>query len=71
MSVHPDWTVPKIGDPAGMNKHFGDGSVQVTLLAHQVLINPNGAYRIVDLHPPGDVFITRDSACGAHFSDPQ
>lgn len=69
-AVNPEWTVPRLGDPAGMNKSFSDGSVRVVLLAHQVLINPNGAYRIIESHPPQNVFFERESACGSPFLDP-
>lgn len=69
-SANPNWTVPALGDPAGINQTFPDGTVRVMLLAHQVFINPSGAYRIIDSHSPQDVFYERASSDGAPFVDP-
>jgi len=68
--ANPKWTVPPLGHPDGMNKTFPDGTVRVMLLAHQVFVNSNGAYRIVDLHPPHGIFHERPSGTGASFVDP-
>ena len=68
--ANPKWTVPPLGHPDGMNKTFPDGTVRVMLLAHQVFVNSNGAYRIVDLHPPHAIFHERPSSTGTSFVDP-
>ncbi|WP_313494686.1 hypothetical protein [Stenotrophomonas sp.] len=69
-TVNPKWTVPPLGHPEGMNKTFPDGTIRVMLLAHQIFVNPNGAYRIVDLHPPQATFYERASGSGIPFVDP-
>lgn len=68
--ANPQWTVPPLGHPAGINKTYPDGTVRVMLLAHQVFVNSNGAYRIVDLHPPHAIFHERPSSTGASFVEP-
>lgn len=66
----PKWTVPLLGHPDGMNKVFSGGTVRVMLLAHEIFVNSNGAYRIIDLHPPHGIFHKRPSSTGASFVDP-
>ena len=68
--ANPKWTVPPLGHLDGMKKIYPDGTVRVMLLAHQLFINSNGAYRIIDLHPPHGVFHERPSSTGASFVAP-
>jgi hypothetical protein len=44
------WTVPELTDP--MTTRYPDGSVRITLVSHVIVINPYGAFRIVDSHAP-------------------
>lgn len=43
-----DWTIPALDDPA--SRRCICDSYKIQLLAHAILINPWGAFRIVDLH---------------------
>ncbi|WP_429289621.1 hypothetical protein [Paraburkholderia sp. CI3] len=49
-----DWTVPELSD-ASTVRH-ADGSARITLLAHAIIFSPAGAFRIVELHPPGRTY---------------
>jgi hypothetical protein len=44
------WTVPELDDP--MTPRYADGSVRIQLLSHVILVNPSGAFCIVDRPSP-------------------
>ncbi|WP_295925320.1 hypothetical protein [uncultured Xanthomonas sp.] len=66
-TAHPDWTVPSLSHE--LTKHYGDGSVRVMLNAHLLLINPNGAYRIIDARKQ-EVFYEHGASSGEAFEVP-
>lgn len=43
-----DWSVPALDDPT--TQRCADGSYRLALLAHAIVLNPWGAFRIVDLY---------------------
>lgn len=45
-----NWTLPELSD--GSTQRFADGSFRLQLVAHSIVINPWGAFRIVDAHLP-------------------
>jgi len=67
-SAHPDWTVPSLAHE--MTKSYDDGSVRVVLNAHLLLINPSGAYRIIDVRKE-KIFHECPSASGDPFKIPE
>lgn len=68
--ANPLWKVAEIGTPEAMSRVYADGTVTVMLNAHKVLINPNGAYRIIELHPPESTFHECASNGGSPFVVP-
>jgi hypothetical protein len=48
------WTLPALSDPS--NARHADGSVVVSLVSHAIIFNARGAFRIIDLLPPGSVY---------------
>lgn len=42
------WTVPELSDPSSVRQ--ADGSVRITLISHAIVLQPNGGFKIVDLH---------------------
>jgi hypothetical protein len=63
-----DWTVPELSDPSTSRCH--DGSAVLRLLAHIVVINPSGAFRIVDTHSPQPPYFELRAANGSTFAMP-
>ena len=43
-----DWTVPGLEDESTLR--HASGTFRISLLAHVILLNPSGAFRITDLH---------------------
>lgn len=63
-----DWMVPALSDPATLRSQ--EGSVVLRLLAHFVVINPSGAFRIVDTHAPQPPYFEMRAANGSAFAMP-
>ena len=63
------WTVPALSDPA--NLRHADGSVVVSLVSHAIVFNVGGAFRILDLLPPGSVYFELAGRDGAAFVLPR
>lgn len=59
------WTLPALTDPA--NARHADGSVTVSLVSHTIVFNAGGAFRIIDLLPPGSVYFELAGRDGAAF----
>lgn len=59
------WTLPALSDPA--NPRHTDGSVTVSLVSHAIVFNTGGAFRIIDLLPPGSVYFELAGRDGAAF----
>ena len=59
------WTLPALSDPA--NARHADGSVVVSLVSHVIAFNAGGAFRIIDLLPPGSVYFELAGHNGAAF----
>ncbi|CAJ0693402.1 hypothetical protein LMG18091_01778 [Ralstonia wenshanensis] len=59
------WTLPALTDPA--NPRHADGSVTVSLVSHAIVFNAGGAFRIIDLLPPGSVYFELAGRDGAAF----
>ncbi|CAJ0802575.1 hypothetical protein LMG19083_03747 [Ralstonia psammae] len=59
------WTLPALSDPA--NPRHADGSVVVSLVSHTIVFNAGGAFRIIDLLPPGSVYFELAGHDGAAF----
>ena len=59
------WTLPALSDPA--NPRHADGSVVVSLVSHAIVFNAGGAFRIIDLLPPGSVYFELAGHGGAAF----
>ncbi|MGN6262975.1 MAG: hypothetical protein ACTHNO_19755 [Ralstonia sp.] len=59
------WTLPALSDPA--NARHADGSVVVSLVSHAIAFNAGGAFRIIDLLPPGSVYFELAGHDGAAF----
>jgi hypothetical protein len=64
-----EWTVPELSDPMTSRSH--DGSAVLRLLAHIVVINPSGAFRIVDMHSLQALYFEMRAANGSAFSMPR
>ena len=62
------WTVPALSEPD--NVRHADGSVVVSLVSHAIVFNAGGAFRIIDLLPPGSVYFELAGHGGAAFSLP-
>ncbi|NRF72181.1 hypothetical protein HLB44_34875 [Aquincola sp. S2] len=63
-----DWTVPELSGPDATWR--ADGSVVVKLLAHVIVFNASGAFRIVDSHSPQLPYFEMRAASGALFAMP-
>jgi len=63
-----DWTVPALDDAQATR--CADGSLRIALVAHQILLNPSGAYRIVDLHAPRAPWFEKNGRDGRAFVMP-
>jgi hypothetical protein len=63
-----DWTVPELSAPS--TSRGNDGSAVLRLLAHIVVINPSGAFRIVDTHSPQFPYFELQAANGSAFAMP-
>ncbi|CAJ0701871.1 hypothetical protein LMG19089_02947 [Ralstonia edaphis] len=59
------WTLPALSDAA--NLRHADGSVMVSLVSHTIVFNAGGAFRIIDLLPPGSVYFELAGRDGAAF----
>jgi hypothetical protein len=63
-----DWTLPSIQDDS--TQQAPDGSVLLRLLAHAVVINPWGAFRIVDQRAHGGPYFESRGCGGRAFEPP-
>jgi hypothetical protein len=61
------WSLPTLDAAAARH---ADGSVRLDLLSHAVLINPWGAFRIVDLHAQAAAYFEMRGRCGRGFAVP-
>ena len=52
-----DWTLPELDDET--THRCADGSLRLKLLAHSVILNPSGAFRIVDRYAPSTPYFER------------
>lgn len=62
------WRVPGLTGESAI--HYTDGSVQVSLIAHEIVFNSTGAFQIVDTHPPGMPYFEMCGRDGAAFASP-
>ncbi|WP_439894177.1 hypothetical protein ACS7SF_21640 (plasmid) [Ralstonia sp. 25C] len=60
-----NWTLPALSEPD--NPRHADGSVVVSLVSHAIVFNASGAFRIIDLLPPGSVYFELAGHGGAAF----
>jgi hypothetical protein len=60
------WTLPGLTDP--MAAPCGAGSIRIQLLAHVIVFNPWGAFRIIDMHSPQVPFFELRGRGGRSFS---
>ncbi|QUP55717.1 hypothetical protein GO998_18355 (plasmid) [Ralstonia syzygii] len=63
-----DWTLPALSDDAAIR--HADGSVEIGLISHAIVFNPSGAFRIMDLLPPGSVYFEMAGHGGLAFVSP-
>lgn len=63
-----DWSIPALTDDATTQR--ADGSVCIALLAHAILINAHGAFRIVDLLSPQITYFELAGRDGRAFTLP-
>ncbi|MBW0447162.1 hypothetical protein EN871_23965 [bacterium M00.F.Ca.ET.228.01.1.1] len=62
------WRVPELTAESAFC--HPDGSVEVSLIAHVIVFNTSGAFRIVDTHPPGALYFEMCGRGGAAFVAP-
>lgn len=60
--------MPEFTDPS--TSRAQDGSIVLRLFTHIVVINPSGAFRIVDLHSPQTPYFEMRAANGRTFAMP-
>jgi hypothetical protein len=63
-----DWTIPDLHGTSAVTFH--DGSVRVNLIAHAIIFNPWGAFRIVNLRSDAAVYFELDGALQGVFVEP-
>lgn len=59
------WTLPALSGPSA--KHAADGSVHLLLISHVVIINPSGAFRIIDQLAPQTIYFEMHGRDGSTF----
>jgi len=64
------WAVPELSDST-TTVCCADGSLRMTLLAHLIIFNPWGAFRIVDLHAPRVPYFEMQGRAGRPFTLPR
>ncbi len=62
------WTLPPLSDDAAIR--HADGSVEIGLISHAIVFNPSGAFRILDLLPPGSLYFEMAGHGGVAFAAP-
>ncbi len=62
------WTLPPLSDDAAIR--HADGSVEIGLISHAIVFNPSGAFRILDLLPPGSLYFEMAGHGGVAFVAP-
>ncbi|MCR4469786.1 MULTISPECIES: hypothetical protein [unclassified Burkholderia] len=62
------WRVPGLTSESAV--HYTDGSVQVCLIAHEIVFNSTGAFQIIDAHPHGMLYFEMCGRDGAAFAPP-
>jgi len=63
-----DWTLPRLDDQT--THRCADGSLRLQLIAHVIIINPWGAFRIVDQHGPRATYFERHGCKQRAFERP-
>lgn len=62
------WTLPALDDVG--TQRCADGSLRLRLVAHEVVFNPWGAFRITDLHAPAVPYFESRGCRGRPFAVP-
>lgn len=60
-----DWTVPELSDACV--RRCGEGSICIPLLSHVIVLNPSGAFRIIDLHAGQHLYFEMPGGTGRPF----
>lgn len=60
------WTIPALNAPS--SRPYGNGGTALRLIGHYIYLNPNGAYRILDLDSGDPVpLFDKENAAGIRF----
>lgn len=63
------WSLPTFDDDATL--HFPDGSCGIALIAHCIIFNAWGAFRIIDIHSPAVPYFEMSGCKGQAFRMPE